>query len=66
MFMPESEIPETTPKTYEIRVVLEERTDDKHRKIISQESLGSFVSEKEARQMIELVELPDLDHIIVI
>ncbi len=66
MFMPKLEAPEAMPKTYEIKVILEECTHDKDSKVILQESLGCFASEKEALKLIESVELPDLDHIIVI
>lgn len=56
----------TAIKTYELEVLLVERTNEKRRKVIRRETLGCFSSEKEAHEVIELIELPDLNHIIVI
>jgi hypothetical protein len=52
-------------KTYDLEVVLVECTDDKRHEIVRRE-LGRFRTEKEAREVIELVELPDPDHLISI
>lgn len=64
--MVQHETSDSTVKTYEITLILEECTDGKCKKVIFCEKLGYFASEKVAREVIELVELPDLDHIIVI
>ena len=56
----------TAIKTYELEVLVVERTSDKHRKVIRREVLGCLSSEEEAQKLLELVELPDLNHIIVI
>ncbi len=52
-------------KIYDLEVVLVERTDESSREIIRY-SIGRDETEKEAREMIELVEAPDPNHIIVI
>lgn len=57
---------ETAIKTYELELLLVECTNDKHRKVIRREVLGCLSSEEEAKKLLELVELPDLNHIIVI
>lgn len=65
--MKESEALKVISKKYEIEVSIVECTSNrKRRKIIRREILGCFPSETEAHEIFELVELPDLDHIIII
>jgi hypothetical protein len=56
----------TPTKTHELELLLVERTNGKRRKVIRRETLGFFLSAKEAHEAVELVELPDMNHIIVI
>ena len=52
--------------TYNLELLLVECSDDKERKIVRQEVLGSFQTKEKAQEILELVELPDPNHIIVI
>ena len=56
----------TAIKTYELEVLIVEHTNGKRRKVIRRESLGCFPSEKETQELIELIELPNPDDIIII
>lgn len=53
-------------KTYELEVLIVEHTTGNRRKVIRRESLGCFPSEKETQELIELIELPNPDDIIII
>lgn len=53
-------------KTYKLEVILVECSDTKEREILRREELGQFPTEKEAQEVLELVELPDPKHSIVI
>lgn len=64
--MSQQNAPETATITYEIKVILEECTHDKRRKVIREEILGRFPSEEEAHEILELVELPDMNHLTII
>jgi hypothetical protein len=64
--MTEHETLKIVAKAYEIEVSVVECANGKHRKVIRSEILGRFPSETKAHEIFELVELPDLDHIIII
>ena len=53
-------------KTYKLELILVECSDEKKRKILRREELGRFRTEKEAQEVLELVELPDLKHSTII
>ena len=57
---------DTPMKTYSLEVVLVECTDEKECRVLRREKLGRFQTEREAQQVLELVELPDPTHTIVI
>ncbi|HET7626519.1 MAG TPA: hypothetical protein VFM25_14790 [Verrucomicrobiae bacterium] len=53
-------------KTYKLELVLIECSDKMQSKILRREELGCFATQKEAQELLELVELPDPKHSTII
>lgn len=53
-------------QTYKLEIILVKCSDENKREILRHEELGRFPTEKEAQWVLELVELPDPKHSIVI